>query len=519
MERTRTISMSALLGALSLATDAANGVRPQTALRTAVLAVELAQRASLDGECVRAAFWTALLRFVGCTSFAHETALLSAGDDRAMLAALQTVDAASVLSVLGRSFEATQGSSPFARFVSLGRLVSSPSAGRDLASAHCAQAESLAALLEVDSGVRAALADLYERWDGLGNPKQKRAIEVHLAARVVHVAATAEAHDARFGADAAIDAVRAMSGRALDPSLCAVFERCGRELLASVERRAFERAIEIEPEPRWTIDAAHERVVFAAFARYADLKSPFTLGHSTSVCALVERVSVAIGLDVAAVNLARNAALVHDLGRVAVSNGVWDSVEPLGYVEMEQVRSHAQHTERVLSASEATRPLCAIASGAHERVDESGYPHARAPRTREAMILAACDVATALGEARPHRAAKSPTERVALLRAEVAARRLDAAVVDAVIAVTSGAPMLAPKCSELSEREVEVLALLARGASNKEIATALKISPKTVQHHVAHVYEKTGVRSRAAAALYAVERGWVVSSAASSAIR
>jgi HD-GYP domain-containing protein (c-di-GMP phosphodiesterase class II) len=503
-----TISMSALLGSLSLSTDAANGVRPETALRTAVIATELARAAALDAAAVRAVYWTALLRFVGCTSFAHETARLAAGDDLALLAALQGVDGASPRSVLTRSLEATRGKSPFARVAAVGRLVSDPSAGRALAEAHCAQAESLATLLEADDAVREALRDLYERWDGLGQPSRKRGDAISLAARVVHVAALAESHAARSGPEAACEVVRAMAGRALDPTLAARFARDGQAWLAGVARRAFERAIELEPAPRWTCEATRERAVLTAFARYADLKSPYTLGHSSGVATLTERVAAAMGLEGRASRLATHAALVHDLGRVAVSNGVWDAKGPLGYLEREQIRSHAHHTERILSAVQATRAACTIASQAHERLDESGYPHARAPRAIEARLLAACDVATALGEARPHRPAHDRRARESELRAEVQAGRLDATVVDAVLAVLSGAP--APKrLGELSEREVEVLALLARGASNKDIAAELGISPKTVQHHVAHVYDKTGVRSRAAAALFAVERGLV----------
>lgn len=511
MKSETTISMSALLGSLSLSTDAANGVRPETALRTAVIATELARAAALEAASVRAAYWTALLRFIGCTSFAHETARLAAGDDLAMLAALQGVDGASAASVLSRSLEATRGKSPFARIVAVGRLVSDPSAGRALAEAHCAQAESLATLLEVDETVREALHDLYERWDGLGQPARKRGDAISLAARVVHVAAVAEAHATRAGVEAGCEAVRAMSGHALDPSLAARFEREGHDWLAGVERRAFERAIECEPAPRWISDASRERAVLTAFARYADLKSPYTLGHSIGVASLVERVAAAMGLDERASRLSTHAALVHDLGRVAVSNGVWDAVGPLGYLEREQIRSHAHHTERILSAVEATRTLGVIASQAHERLDESGYPHARVPRAIEARLLATCDVAMALSEARPHRPARDRGAREAVLRAEVEARHLDAAVVDAVLAVLRGSP--APKrFGELSEREVEVLALLARGASNKDIAAELGISPKTVQHHVAHVYDKTGIRSRAAAALFAVERGLVAPS-------
>ncbi len=501
--------MSALLGALSLATDAANGVRPQTALRTAVLARELAERAGLDAAVVRCAYWTALLRFLGCTSFAHETAALAAGDDLAMLAALQTVDGASAGSVLSRALDATKSKSALDRFAAIARLVTTPTAGRSMASSHCAQADSLAALLDVGHDVRAALADLYERWDGQGNPSQKRASDLSLAARVVHVAAWAEAHDARSGPTVALDAVRAMSGRSLDPTLAGVFAQCGAELLASVERRAFETAIEREPEPRWLCAPAQREAVFLAFARYADLKSPFTLAHSTQVAQLVERACEALGLSEEQRVRARHAALLHDLGRVAVSNGVWDARGELGHVEREQIQSHALHTERVLCSFEATRALAHVASAAHEREDEGGYPHGRAPRSLDAKVLAACDVASALREDRPHRPAKSLDECVRVLSDEARDGRLDRAVVDAVIAVLRGRSAVVSGPSPLSDRERSVLALLARGLSNKEIAVALTISPKTVQHHVAHVYEKTGVRSRAAAALYAVERGLV----------
>jgi HD-GYP domain-containing protein (c-di-GMP phosphodiesterase class II) len=500
-------SMSALLGALSLATDAANGVRAQTALRTVVIAVELARAAELDPSVVRTTYWTAMLRFLGCTSFAHETAGYAAGDDRALLRALQTADSASASSVLSNAWNALHLSGPFARLRAIGKLVAAPTAGRELSIAHCAQAESLSTLLQVSPMVTAALNDLYERWDGLGVPRGAREAEIQQATRVVHVAGWAEAHDAVRGPDAALDAVASMSGRALDPSLCALFAQRGRALLASVERRAYERAMELEPEPRWTCDSSEQESVFLAFARYADLKSPFTLAHSTRVADLVDRASVSLGLSEPERLRTRRAALVHDLGRVAVSNGVWDSVDELGALEREQIRSHATHTERVLALFDGTQALAAVASSAHERSDESGYPHQKAPRALGARLLAACDVACALREARPHRPAKSQTDAERVLLDEARAGRLDAAAVECVIALTRGRSTPVSANAALSEREVSVLALLARGASNKEIAAELGISPKTVQHHVAHVYDKTGVRSRAAAALYAVERG------------
>jgi DNA-binding NarL/FixJ family response regulator len=61
----------------------------------------------------------------------------------------------------------------------------------------------------------------------------------------------------------------------------------------------------------------------------------------------------------------------------------------------------------------------------------------------------------------------------------------------------------------LSDREVEVLRLVARGLSNREIAQRLVVSPRTAEHHVQHIYSKIGVSSRAAAALFAMEHDLV----------
>ena len=159
--------------------------------------------------------------------------------------------------------------------------------------------------------------------------------------------------------------------------------------------------------------------------------------------------------------------------------------------------------------SPAFESIARLAGGAHERQDGSGYP-SRGTATGS-DILAACDVIHALGEDRPNRTRHAPDEIARIASDEVRAHRLDRRAVDAALAargIASSAPAsLLP--DGLSEREAEVLCLLARGNANKDIAQALGLSPKTVQHHVAHIYDKTTVRTRAAAALYAVRRGLV----------
>jgi len=206
------------------------------------------------------------------------------------------------------------------------------------------------------------------------------------------------------------------------------------------------------------------------------------------------------------------AALLHDLGRVSVPNGIWDRRGPLSSAERERIRQHAYHTERILSAGGPWRGLCDLAAGHHERLDGSGY-HRRLPGSALSpaqKVLAAADVFQALGEARPHRPARTPAEAANTLREEAAAGRLDAEAVRLVLAAAGqGTAPVRALPDGLTEREAEVLRLLARGLSNKEIGKALYISPITVKNHVAHVYEKTGVATRAAAALYAVERGLI----------
>jgi len=204
---------------------------------------------------------------------------------------------------------------------------------------------------------------------------------------------------------------------------------------------------------------------------------------------------------------------LHDIGRMGASAIVWDKEGPLSDGEWERVRLHAYHTDRILARAASLGPAAALAAGDHERLDGSGY-HRRLPSSavpQAARLLAAADAYHAMIEARPHRPALTPARAAEELQKEAAAGRFDRDAVAAVLAAAGHqvGVVRAEYPAGLSEREVEVLRVLARGKTNKEIATTLDISVKTAGNHVQHIFEKIGVTTRAAATMFAMQNDLV----------
>jgi len=246
-------------------------------------------------------------------------------------------------------------------------------------------------------------------------------------------------------------------------------------------------------------------------------------GHSRGVARLAAAAGAAAGLPASQVRLLRHAALVHDIGRVAVPVSVWAKPGPLTRHDWERVRLHAYHSERVLTIATGLRPLASLAGAHGERSDGSGYH--RGSRDGDlipgAWLLAAADCYCAMQEPRPYRPALDAAAAAAELRREAVAGKQSAGAVAAVLAAAgtgAGAGWQAEEADRpgqsaglpsrpagLSERECEVLRLIARGMATKQAARQLGISPKTCDHHIQHVYRKIGVATRAGATLFALE--------------
>jgi HD-GYP domain-containing protein (c-di-GMP phosphodiesterase class II) len=259
-----------------------------------------------------------------------------------------------------------------------------------------------------------------------------------------------------------------------------------------------------------TLSAAQTDAALAAVARFVDLKSPYSLGHSQALAELAARAGQQLGMPPEEVQVLFRAGLVTGFGRLGVSNAIWDKPAALTAGDWERVRLHPHLTERMLHQSEALAPLGRIAVQHRERLDGSGYPRGlTGPAiSRSGRVLGAADAYQAMREPRPYRDALSAVDAAAELRAEVRAARMDGQAVDAVLQAAGHRIRRRREGPEgLTAREVEVLRLLATGLSNKQIAARLDIAPKTAGNHIEHIYTKVGATSRTEASLFAMQHG------------
>jgi HD-GYP domain-containing protein (c-di-GMP phosphodiesterase class II)/DNA-binding CsgD family transcriptional regulator len=503
--------LAELLSSLSLATDLAVGVPLETSLRTALVATHVGRARGLHGQELRDVYYASLLRHLGCTAWSHEAARIG-GDDHDVLHTFEGVDRANKRAMLGRIVKIASDAPLGRRARTIARVLVTPSAGDQLATAQCAQAQALARDLELGPGVVAALGQLYERHDGRGAPRALRGDAITPVARLVVLAQLIEVLHRRLGRDGALAELARRRDREIAADVVDTAHAEALRLWDLLERPITEGFLAAEPTPHLVIRPERVDSVALAFGRFADLKSPHTLGHSPAVAELATAAGRAAGCSAPELATLRGAALLHDLGAVSVANTVWDHAGTLGIAAWEQVRLHTYFAERILARSPALAPLAAIAGAHHERLDGSGYHRSIRGETLApaARVLAVADVYVALTEDRPHRPARAREAAARHLTDEARAGRLCREAVAAVLA-SAGHPRAARPALPvgLTEREAEVLGHVARGLSSKEIAAALAIAPRTVKHHIEHIYEKTGVSTRAAAALFAARHDLV----------
>ncbi len=507
------VRVAEVTAALSLGTDLQLALELEHGLRSTVFAVRIGEALGIDRATLTDTFHACLLLNVGCTADVHVRAQVFDDIELASqnLFPVMFGSQREVLGALARSTAPER--TPLVRAAEMVRTI--PRAARVMPAVDVACREVAGMLsdrLGLPSSVQVLARTIDERWDGHGEPGLVGGDALPLATRIAHIARDADLQLSLGGVERVSRVLRERAGTAFDPEIAGLAaDRAHALFVLDGAASTWDEAMACEPGPHLLLEPEAIDRALGAMGDFADLVSPYLSGHSAGVAELATAAAGSCGLDPRETQALRRAALVHDIGRVSVPTTIWQKPGPLTPHEWERVRLHAYHSERILSPSPFLSTLAPVATAHHERCDGSGYHRGSAGPAlgRPARLLAAADAFHAMTEPRPHRAALSGGEAAAALEQEARAGRLDP---DAVVGVLNAAGRRPPRVERpggLTEREVEVIALLARGLQTKQVAQRLGISVKTADRHIQNAYGKIGVSTRAGATLFAMQHGLV----------
>lgn len=440
------VRLSEVVAALSYALDLTEGQPVGHSVRTCLIGMRIAQAIQLN-EAERAGlFYGLLLKDLGCSSNAARLASLFGADDRALKADHKLIDWSNTVEAAKYVFRHLRsGSSAVVRAwhtVKLG--MATEDTGREMIQTRCDRGADIAHLLGLETSTAEAIRGLDEHWDGRGLPVGLKGDQIPLLARIASLAQTVEVFAAQRSVDAAYAIVRKRRGTWFDPALVDAMQEFRwdqafwTELWAPEARR---NAAALEPEARViAADEARLDLIAEAFARVIDAKSPYTHQHSAGVARIAVGIGETIGLTPADLVTIRRAGLLHDIGKLGVSNTILDKPGPLTDDEVAVMREHTRYTLEILTRVQPFRAFADIAASHHERLDGRGY-HRGLPGDQLgqlARVLAVADVSEALSAKRPYRDGM-PLDRVlGILRKDAGTALCDEAVAGAEQWLRSG---------------------------------------------------------------------------------
>lgn len=499
-----------VVASMCLATDLGMGLPLEHGLHATLITMRLCDVLGVNSETASQTYYAALLMHAGCTTEAQRSvhifhgSMTEQGIHRRFGSALQGA-AAAVASLPDP--EARWPVRAYQYAVGIPRA-----AGYRIPffRAYCEVAEMLADQLGVPPSISGILPLITERWDGRSHLRRAKGDEIPMPLRVAHVGYDAAYQRLVGDDDHVVDTIGRRGGHAFDPAVAEAFVANASDILNTPES-VWEEVLAAEPKPWLSLkDEAIDRAL-AATGAFSDLASPYLSGHAAAVGKLAAAAGGLMGLSGSEVDAVRRAGYLHDVGRVAVHPRIWEKPGALTTDEWEQVRLHPYHTERVFVRSPFLAPLAEIACAHHERLDGSGYHRgingaSLPPATR---LLAAADAFHSKIEPRAYREPFPPKQASDILAEKAREGKLDPEMVSAVVEAAGQDPPRMERPARLTEREVEVVAMLARGKQTKQVARDLGISIKTADRHIQNAYRKIGVSTRAGATLFAAEHGLV----------
>jgi putative nucleotidyltransferase with HDIG domain len=403
--------MSAVLSGLSAALDITEGHPRGHAARTCLIAMRLAAGLRLSPDESSDLFYAALLKDAGCSSNAARVFEMFGGpDEHATKRAVWLRDWRKLDQKVRYAFDWVEPEGDFLarmrQFLKLAAI--GPGGERELFEIRCARSAAIARALGMSEATAQAVQSMDEHWDGGGHPAGLRGDRIPVAARVIGLAQVVEIFWGIAGPDRALEMAADRRGRWFDPEIVDCLRAISSPAMwASLESTDLNATVAAAEPEEQAIEATSERLdqIATAFAWVIDAKSSFTFEHSDRVSALA--LAAATQLDFSATGLTRlrRAALLHDIGKLAVPNAILDKPGQLSEQEWAVIRQHPAHTLHVLQRVPVFEELAEDAANHHERVDGKGYFRGLTgdQLTPTAKVLAVADVADALMSARPYR--------------------------------------------------------------------------------------------------------------------
>ena len=506
-----------------MASDLGTGLHTEHGARSCYIGMHIAQEMELPVEQRADLFYAELLKDAGCTAYTSQLAAFWVADELAAKRDLYFFrNAQNPIDVFSwlRQYVAQGGSFPSRATHIVDFLVNGRKFMKEGFESTCDVARRIAQRLGMSQAVQDALMHVFEQWDGRGMPNGLKSDAVPVISRIVMVTSFLEVFHRVEGRDATKQVALARRGKAFDPSVVDAFLSVAQKdsfWTGLEQERVWDSVLSLEPEQSLHQYMGEEKLVDVALALadYADLKSPFHAGRSRRVADLAERIARRMRLPEPEATDIYRAALVHDIGMVAVPSFVLNKPpNQLTEVEREQMRLHPYHSERILSRIPALGPIVPMVSAHHERMDGRGYHRGltREKIPQGARILAVTDQFDELTHDAPDHPAMDPERALDLMTRDVGDRLWPEAF-QALVDELGGEARTPAKASHpqwpagLTDREVEVLRLAAKGLSRRQIGDQLFITEGTVRSHLEHIYAKIGVSTRSAAALFAMEHG------------
>jgi HD-GYP domain-containing protein (c-di-GMP phosphodiesterase class II) len=420
------ITRAELVSSLSHALDMTEGQSEGHGVRCAWIGLNIGREAGMEDAELAHLYYTLLLKDIGCSSNAARICELYLADDLTFKRDIKSVNDSLpqilrfVLSHTGMKAGMSE------RFRSLLTIVTQGGQiARELIETRCQRGAEIVRRMRFPEEVARGILDLDEHWDGSGKPAGLSGDAISPFSRVALIAQVVDVFNTSGGREAALKEVRERSGGWFEPFLTQAFERAAANpafwrVLAS--RGLQQTIIELAPEQGGeTVDEDYLDEVAAAFAQVVDSKSPYTAGHSDRVALFTDMIAEQLGLAPEKRRFLKRAALLHDLGKLGVSNQILDKPGKLTDEEWQSVRQHPAKSEMILSRISAFQELARIAGGHHERPDGKGYPRGLAGNEipLETRIITCADIFDALTAERPYRAAMPVTKALEILRGDV----------------------------------------------------------------------------------------------------